>query len=201
MQKYTQKVLTNRQNGRSGGRPRGGITQNNPTKPNQTQTNPNIHLHNKNIIISPQTPLNGAEREKIVLIELFASGVANVLEEGKKMCDYYDARGWVDKGGNAIVDVGALARVWKPVEKSVYYANVRKKWAEFCRSCRDIFDPVMITDFLRMDRKTIDNKPMAVIYCKTQAFREYIETNCLNTLRVAIKAWQVQGIIYTIESA
>lgn len=199
-QSYTQKVLANRQNGSAGGRPRADITQENPPKPTQTQAGTTYtitKLIQNNLCTSG---ISERKRDVLILIELFACGCSLPTHEAAKMIDYYNARGWVDKGGNPIVDVCALARVWKPENKSTYFANVRKKWATFLRSIGDNMPDILVSDFSRMERKTIDNKSAAVIYCTSEAFIDELETNHLDALKLALKTWGVETIHYKIES-
>lgn len=200
IQSYSQKVVANRQNGSAGGRPRGDITQNNPTQPTKTEKVYNIHIQKQlqNTISYPE--IDEEQRQRLILIELFMLGVANPLQEAQKMCDYYGARGWVDKGGNPIVDVCKQARVWKVDNKSSYFANVRKKWGIFCKSIGSDLDNVLITDFSRMAREKEDGKTMAVIYCTSKNFVATLEEKHLNALKMAVKSWAVDGIIYKIET-
>lgn len=200
IQSYSQKVVANRQNGALGGRPRGDITQENPKEPNPTQRGTNTLIHKLIQKTVSTEPISERKRDILILIELFACGYYDPEQEARKMIDYYSARGWVDKGGNPIVDVAALARVWKGEGKSKYFANVRKKWAAFCKSLGESFEDVLVTAFSRMERKEIGGNPCAVIYCTDKELMNVLESNHLEALRAAMLSWSVQGINYVIQS-
>ena len=200
IQSYTQKVVTNRQNGSLGGRPRLDITQTNPTQPTKTEK-PLHKLIQKQIQDTFSCgEVNDGDRERLILIELFACGCFSPLEEAAKMVDYYKARGWVAGDGNAIIDVSALARVWKCENKSKYFANVRKKWALFLKGLGRDFSDILVRDFVRMERKKEDTGDTCIIYCLSEEFIRELEEKHLQPLRVAAKAWGVSGISYRIVS-
>lgn len=196
---FEQKVIVNRQNGSSGGRPREGITQKNPNKPNLTQKTHYIQLHIQDEKDSNKSFSTAVGREKKILVELFARGVNLPLEETKRLCDYYDARGWVDKGGNPIVDVAALARVWKVQDASVYWANVRQKWAVFCRSLPDDMPASVITQFTRLEIRELEGQKRAIIYAKSRDLADTIEANYIPYLRAAVQLWKAKSVEYKID--
>lgn len=201
---YDQKVQINRQNGSNGGRPQGGQTQKNPEKPKETQK---THIYNNNIQlqlgdVSPNSAIvNVAEREKEVLVELFARGVVAPLDETHRLCDYYDARGWVDKGGNPIVSIPALARVWKAKDESPYLRNVRQKWADFLRILPGDMPKILCTDFVRYATKEDPKKgSIATIFCRSKEFVDTIEENYIPQLKIACKGWKVANLKYICEN-
>lgn len=202
MLSYNQKLITNRQNGSNGGRPRGDITQKNPEEPKKTQKTHiyNIHKHIQESLTTLSTYEDAGERKKDILIELFARGCGQPLAEANKMCDYYDARGWVDKGGNPIKDVAALARVWKCESTSTYFANVRKKWVRFCKSIRHILTDEIVTDFVRMEKKNIDGKDTCIIYCTSETFVQSLEKNAIEALRASLTVWGCKSITYRLQT-
>lgn len=193
--RYNQKCVTNRQNGAAGGRPRRGLTQKNPTEPNQTQKG--IHIHNtitNTISTHLSLPIGQKERDFSILLEFFERGCVSPTSEREKMINYYTARGWVDKGGNKIVDAGALARVWKCEDISVYSRNVRKKWASFARTLTHCADDILLTDFDRLEIK----EEQMYIFCRSEEFVRNIEETHTDALRATAKAWRVKNISYRI---
>lgn len=197
---YSQIAVRNRQNGSNGGRPQGGITQKNPEKPKETQKPIYIQTHiqtQKNI----STLGDFGEKEKIILIEFFLRGNAFPLKETRNLCDYYDARGWVDKGGNPIVDAAAIARVWKCQELcNTYFANIRQKWGQFCKTLPADMPAIIVTDFVRLEIKSQDEQPKtAHIYCKSREFIETIENAYITQLKLAVTAWGAKKVEYHIQ--
>lgn len=196
--KYGATCVKNRQNGSNGGRKPRGLTQKNPTEPTETQTPPNIHIQlqeTKNYTNS-LFPKEEMEREKVVFIELFSRGAAHPIEETHRLMDYYAARGWVDKGGNPIVDLAAIARVWRMEDFSPYFANVRKKWSEFLRGLPPDMPHGLASDFVRMEIPTNNPKNYAYIYHRGGELPQLIENTYLHQLRAAIILWGVSGVEY-----
>lgn len=192
--RYTSKVVANRQNGSAGGRPQRGITQKNPTEPNETQKGIQLHIHNT--ITDYLSTIGEKERDFLILLELFGRGCAAPIEERNKLVDYYTARGWVDKGGNKIKDPGALARVWKCDNTSVYYKNIRKKWVEFCKTVAHQGEDIIITDFVRMEQK----EQQLYIFCKSEKLPKKLEEGYLQPLQAMVRVWKAKTITYKIQS-
>lgn len=201
LQCYNNTVVKNRQNGSNGGRPRQGITEKNPNEPTQTQKTLSIQLHKQQIKNNVFSLQGGLEREKAVLFELFKRGAALPLEEARKLIDYYDARGWVDKGGNPIVNAGAVARVWKFENGSEYFCRIRKRWAAFLESLEGRWEIVQVTHFGRLEiQKTGENEKTAILYYKNDEngslFVESLEKNHIKELTTAVRMWGASGLEY-----
>lgn len=199
IEKYNNKVITNRQNGSIGGRPRRGLTQNNPTEPNGTQQNHNIHIQNVYNKLSTFLPFpEPVERERIVFVELFRRGSLDAISEARKLCNYYDARGWVDKGGNQIVDVAALAKVWKMQDESSYFANVRKKWTDFYTTLPTETPVTMLTEFTRLERKNQAGVITMVIYCTGEDPMKICEGKYITQLTSFVNSQQCKRLEWVI---
>ena len=107
-----------RENGKKGGRPK---THENPEKPNETQENPNEP--NKTLKVK-ESKVNDSSSKNIVPLKRF---IPPTVEEIKAYCDergsyfidpqyfvdYYEARGWMLKKNQKMVDWKATVRTWE----------------------------------------------------------------------------------------
>lgn len=196
---YDRKVIVNRQNGSKNGISQRDITQKDPSRPKATQKKQYTYTYTEKEPLQVSFSLTKLQREKQILIEMFASGVGEVMAETTKMCDYYDARGWVDKGGNPIVDAAALARVWKKDYTSVYLANTRKKWADFLRSLPDDMPYILVTDFDNMRITEQEGVKIVQLYVYSQEFIDLCENKYFKQLFAQVKMWGAAGVEYCLK--
>lgn len=194
---YGVKVVANRQNGSSGGRPRIDVTQKNPNKPKQTQTAQHIHRHiqdEKEVLQTSFSLENWGKVEREIFLELWKRGCYNAGAETERLIAYYEARGWVDKGGNHIVKYGALAKVWKvdPASLSPYYERVRKRWCRFIESIDGEWERCLCDDFQRLQIKG----DLLTIFCRSGDFSRLIEDKYLQQLRMFVKVNKIKDVEY-----
>lgn len=115
-----------RENGKKGGRPK---TQENPEKPNETQKNPtepnetlkvkesnikesNITSSSKNIL-----PLKRFIPPTVDQVIAYCNERGSWLIDPKQFVDYYEARGWMLKKNQKMVDWKAAVRTWENNER------------------------------------------------------------------------------------
>jgi len=205
---YERVVARNRANANSNRAYSEEPTQTEPKNPKEPQKEHNIQYtvtSNKKSSKEDFLSFDPGERDIVfrrVFLELWRRGCFNSEEESNRLIDYYDARGWVDKGGNKIVAVAPLCRVWKldPNACSSYYARVRKSFYEFfCDLPRDVLAGVDITllrQFSRLQRVKEGPNMILAVYVTGTDFVNLMEEQLIKPFTMWVKSQGYKGVEY-----
>lgn len=215
---YDAKCATNRQNGSKGGRPRLDASRadteavRETEKPKKTDQNPSepkkpnapLLQYKTNTTTKQNIPLsvfNGdgelldAEKDKVFL-NFWSHGVVNPELELERMCDYYTARGWVDKGGNPITSPASLANVWKAEDTAKAVVPLRKEFAQLLRKLQ----PLNRNACRWFDHLERPQTGHVVVVMNDRALMEYMEDPAnLPTVRKWINSLGCQTLGYLLK--
>lgn len=210
---YEKVVLRNRSNASKKESVTKKKTQTHPVGPSGTQRTPNnIYIKEdksklKNLSLSSSADAL-AERKRYFLIykEFFIRGVIKPSIETGKMIDYYSARGWVDKGGNKIIDYSALARIWRVAESStdVYVSECNKSILPILEhldnSLLDMVDISLFDHFCRLKTQNTNGMISLVVFVTSSELVNLFENQLFEVLKEFCDKNGVNSITYQIQS-